>query len=329
MSKKNKSAQVVKGRLNEFFMLFVLIALIILFSVLSPKFFTQANLINIMRQVTMIGITAFGLTFVLIIAGVDLSTGSMLALSGVACCMMMVVLKLPVWMAVTLTLMLAAFMGLVNGLLSIFGKMPALVATLATMQIYSGIAFILTKGRTIFGLPKEFRTIGIGYVGPIPVPVIIMMVIMVIGWIILNKTKFGRYTYAVGGNKEAARLSGINNNMVQLGAFVICGLSAGIAGVIMAARVGSGSASLSAAFGFEVITAVMLGGGSIDGGEGKVSGVLIGVLIMGVLSNGLVMLNVYEYYQLVIKGIVLLFAVGFDKWRQAYAIKSAIAQNEK
>lgn len=313
-------------RLNEFAMLVVLVILMIYFSLVSENFFSQQNFINIVRQVTMIGITAFGLTFMLIVGEIDISIGSIVALTGVSVTMMMVNLKIPPWLAIILSLALASFMGLINGAATVFLRIPSLVSTLATMQIYSGIAFILTRGKTIYGFPESFSVIGKGYVGIIPVPVIIMIVIMIIGWVVLNKTKFGRHTYAVGGNREAAKLSGVNITGTILSAATICGLSTGVAGIIMASRVGSGQANITQTFGFEVITAVMLGGGSIDGGEGKVSGVLIGVLIMGVLSNGLVMMNVYEYYQLLIKGLVLLGAVGFDKWRQAFNTRRAKAR---
>jgi ribose transport system permease protein len=271
----------------------------------------------------MIGITAFGLTFVLIVGGVDVSTGAMVALSGVTVTLLMVLAHMPPWLAVIVTLLAAACMGLFNGAIAVMFRIPTLVSTLATMQIYTGIAFILTRGQTIYGFPASFDVIGKGYVAGIPIPVIIMIVIMAAGWVVLNKTKLGKHTYAVGGNKEAAKLSGVNVKRILILAAVICGLSSGVAGIIMASRVGSGQANISASFGFDVITAVLLGGGSIDGGEGKVSGVLIGVLIMGVLANGLVMLNVYEYYQLVIKGLVLIAAVGFDKLRHAYSFKRA------
>ena len=318
--------EIAKDRINELAMIFVLIVLVVAFSFTSDNFFSQRNLINVFRQVTMIGITAFGLTFVLITGGVDLSTGSMLALTGVITTMLMVNLAMPPWLAIIIALLLSALMGLINGVATVYLRIHSLVATLATMQIYSGIAFILTRGQTIYGFPDSFSVIGKGYIGIIPVPVVIMITIMLLGWVVLNKTKLGRHTYAVGGNREAAKLSGINVKRIVIVAMMICGLSAGIAGIIMASRVGSGQANISASFGFEVITAVMLGGGSIDGGEGKISGVLIGVLIMGLLSNGLVMLNVYEYYQLVIKGLVLLAAVGFDKMRQAYNISRAKAR---
>lgn len=323
---KQRIVEFSKGRVNEIAMILVLLLLIVVFSFASKNFFSSKNLINIFRQVTMIGITAFGLTFVLIVGGVDLSTGSMVALTGVAVTMLMVNLNISPWLAVVLALLISGVMGLINGAITVALKIPSLVSTLATMQIYGGIAFILTRGQTIYGFPKSFDIIGKGYVGAIPIPVIIMAVIMIIGWIVLNKTKLGKHTYAVGGNKEAAMLSGVAVNKIILIASVICGISSGVAGIIMASRVGSGQANISATFGFEVITAVMLGGGSIDGGEGKVSGVLIGVLVMGVLSNGLVMLNVYEYYQLVIKGLVLIAAVGFDKFRQSYNQKRARAK---
>jgi len=317
--------QVSDENINEIAMILVLCLMIAAFSIASPDFFSQRNLINILRQVTMIGITSFGLTFMLIAGGVDLSTGQIVALSGVTVTLLMVKFSISPWLAVIITLVIASIMGYFNGGVAIWLRIPSLVSTLAMMQVYSGIAFILTKGQTIYGFPDSFDFIGKGYVGIIPVPVIIMIGIMAVGWVVLNKTSFGKHLYAIGGNKEAAKLSGINVNRTFILASTICGLSCGIAGVIMASRVGSGQANISATFGFDVITAVVLGGGSVDGGEGKVSGVLIGVLIMGVLSNGLALLNVYDYYQQVIKGIVLIGAVGFDKLRQAYTIEHAKA----
>ncbi len=181
---------------------------------------------------------------------------------------------------------------------------------MAFMNVMSGIAFILSNGMAVYGFPDGFRILGQGYLWMIPIPVIIMVVMFLLGGFILNKTTFGRYVYAIGGNEEAAKLSGVNVHNVKLLVYTLCGFFAGIAGLIMLSRLGSGQPTSGMGFEFQVITAVILGGTSVSGGEGKISRVVIGVLIMGVLSNGLLLLNVNTYAQLVINGLVLLVAVG-------------------
>lgn len=312
----------LKRMKNEITMFMVLVALIVLFSLSTDKFLSGTNLINVVRQIAMIGITSIGMTYIILTAGMDLSAGSVLAVSGIIAGVAMVNFGISPAIAILLGLLSGVIIGLINGLVIAYLKIPPFVTTLGSMQIFKGVAFIITGGMPIFGFPKSFGAIGKGYLSFIPIPVIIMIVLMVAGWVVLKKTKYGRHLYAIGGNMEAARLSGVKVNKQIILTYVLGGLFAAIAGIIMAARVDAGQPNVGLDFGLDVITAVVLGGVSIMGGEGKLTGVIIGVLIMGVLDNGLIMMNVYEYYQYVIKGLVLLLAVGFDQLNKYNQIKS-------
>jgi ribose transport system permease protein len=190
--------------------------------------------------------------------------------------------------------------------------MPALIATFATQTIFKGLAYIISGGTPINGFTVDFKIIGQGYIGPIPVPVIIMVICFALGSFILNKTYFGRYFYAVGGNEEAAKLSGIRVGRVKYLVYSLSGLFAGLAGIVMLSRTNSAQATAGDGYEFDVITCVVLGGVSVTGGYGKLSNVVAGVLIIGALTNGMVLMNVSSYVQLVVKGLVLAFAVGFD-----------------
>jgi ribose transport system permease protein len=220
-------------------------------------------------------------------------------------------------------LIVATIAGAINGILVTRFKIPALITTLATLTIFRGISYSATNGLPVFGFPKEsflgfnegIQALGTGYVLGIPIPVIIMVVMFILGYIFLYRTYFGRYIYAIGGNEEAARLSGIKVERIQLLVYAVAGFLTGIAGLIVLGRVNSGQPSVGQGFELQVITAVVLGGVSIAGGKGELTGVLLGVLITGVLANGLILLNVSEYNQLVVRGLVLLFAVGLDRIR--------------
>jgi len=305
-------------------MFLVLIGLIVFFSLFSDNFFSSDNLINILRQMATIGIVAVGMTFVILTGGMDLSVGSILALSGVVTGYSMVTLELSIFISILLGMIAGIIVGLANGVVINFFSIPAFVTTLASMQIFLGVSLIITGGMPIFGFPKAFDFWGKGYIGPIPVPVIIMTLTMLAGWIVLNKTKYGRYLYAIGGNTEAARLSGIKIKKNLIITYVLSGFFASVASVIALSRLSSAQPKVGLEFGLDVITAVVLGGVSITGGEGKMSGVIFGVLIIGVLSNGLIMLQVQEYYQYVIKGLVLLLAVGMDNYTKNNSKKAKL-----
>lgn len=301
----------------------ILLALIVFFSVTASSFMKFANIINVARQVSMLGIAAVGMTFVLILGGIDLSIGSQVTLVNIVCAWLMAKAGWNPVAACALGLALTLVVGFMNGWIIANIKMPPLIVTLATMTSLEGVAYIISDGLPIFGFPKAFSFLGQGYVGPIPVPVIIMVLILSAGAFMLNKTYFGRHFYAVGGNEEASVLSGISVKRIKYLAYTLSGLFAGLAGIVMLSRTNSGQAVAGKGFEFDVLTAVVLGGVSVNGGVGKISQVVAGVLIIGILSNGLVLLNVSTYWQMVVKGIVLMLAVGFDCYQKNRVVKHA------
>ncbi|MDR1797938.1 MAG: ABC transporter permease [Clostridiales Family XIII bacterium] len=298
--------------LRQYGILFVLIAMFIIFSVATPNFLKVENLFNVARQVSMMGIAAVGMMFVMIAGGIDISIGSLLSFVNVFCAFLIVNFNVhPLWASLA-AVAVASVGGFLNGVIVTQMKVPPLISTLAFMTIWEGIAFLISRGMTIFGLPDTFRTLGSGYVGPIPIPVIIMVVFLAFGGFFLNKTYIGRYFYAVGGNEEAAGLSGIHVRKLKWLVYTLCAAFTAVAGLVMLARLNAGAATTGKGFEFQVITAVVLGGVSIAGGTGRMFGVIIGILIMGFLSNGMVLLDVSEYVQRIIQGVVLVLAVGFD-----------------
>lgn len=290
----------------------VLLALIGFFTAASENFLVSNNLLNITRQVSMMGIAAVGFSFVLLLGGIDLSVGSVITLVNIVAAYLMVNAELHPAIAVTAALLLSIAIGFSNGWIISNLQMPSIIVTLAMMIIIEGVAYLICEGLPIYGFVKSFAVIGQGYVGPIPIPVIIMIVIMALGGFILNKTFFGRYFYAVGGNEEAAKLSGIDVKKVKYLVYTLSGFFAGVAGIVILSRTNSGQVLAGKGFEFDVLTACVLGGVSVTGGVGKISNVLAGVLILGVLSNGLVLMDVSQFVQMVIKGSVLLVAVALD-----------------
>lgn len=301
-----------KSKINEYAIYVILILLFLIFSIASPSFINANNLINVVRQISMLGIASVGMTFALLVGGIDLSIGSQMSMVAVICSIMMTKGNINPWIASILCIVLTSAVGFFNGIIISKIKMPPLIVTLSTMIIIEGVAFIISKGIPIFGFPQGFSILGQGYIGIIPIPVIIMIVILIIGAIILNKTYIGRYFYSIGGNEEASRLSGIDVDKIKCLAYTLSGLFAGIAGVILLSRTNSGQPTMGKGFEFDVLTAVVLGGVSVNGGVGKISNVISGILIIGVLNNGLVLMGMNTYVQSVIKGIVLLIAVAFD-----------------
>jgi ribose transport system permease protein len=307
-----------KSFFKEFGIYFALVILVIFFSaVTGGKFQRPANILNVMRQISMLGIASVGMAFVLLLGGIDLSIGSNITLVNIVASWLMVNAGFNPVMACLVALVMSTAVGFGNGWIIANIKMPPLIVTLASMTILEGLAYMICNGVPIFGFPKWFEVIGQGYLGPIPIPVIIMIVILAIGSFILNLTYFGRYFYAVGGNEEASALSGINVKRVKYLAYTLSGLFAGIAGIVMLSRTMSGQALAGKGFEFDVLTAVVLGGVSITGGSGKISNVVAGILILGLLSNGMVLMDLSQYTQMVLKGAVLMAAVGFDCLQKA------------
>jgi ribose transport system permease protein len=306
-----------KDFVKKFGIYFALIVLAIFFSIVTEgKFIKPGNLFNVVRQLSMMGIASVGMAFVLLLGGIDLSIGSQVTLVNIVAAWLMVNAGLHPALSCLLVLIMASVIGFINGWIIANIKMPPLIVTLASMTILEGLAFIICGGVPIFGFPRSFAVIGQGYVGPVPVPVILMVILLAIGAFILNETFFGRWFYAVGGNEEAAGLSGINVKRVKCLVYALSGFFAGVAGIVMLSRTNSGQALAGKGFEFDVLTAVALGGVSVSGGSGKISNVVAGILILGVLSNGMVLVNITQYSQMLIKGAVLLVAVGFDCYQK-------------
>lgn len=292
----------------------ITVLLFIYFSFAAPNFLSVNSIMSLLRQTSVTAIISVGMAVVMLTGGIDLSVGAIVALCSIICANCMVALNMPIILAIVVALILGLVIGFANGVLVTYVKIPALIATLGTQQVVRGLAYIITNGYTVHGFPEEFSIIGRGYIaGVIPVSAVIMVVILLIGWFCLNKTKFGRYTYALGGNFEAARLAGINVNYRLISVYAISGVLAALAGVVELSRLSSGQPAAGEGYEMSAITAVVLGGISVSGGEGKFSGVIFGIFIMGMLSTGLVMMNVSTYYQQLIKGLVLLFAVCVDQ----------------
>jgi ribose transport system permease protein len=290
--------------------------LIIIFSLMSNAFLTFDNFIVILRQVSIIGICAFGQAFVVISGGIDLSVGSTVALSGVIAASLTNFYGVPIPLAFIAGIIAGGICGLLNGVLVTKVKIPPIIVTLGTLTIIRGTAFIIVGGNTVFGMPEGYRILGRGYVGFIPIPVLIMIIFFILFFIVLNNLNFGRYIYAIGSNEEAALISGINVIKIKTMVFVLCGLMAGLGGAILSSRLDSGQAATAQGLELDVLTAVVLGGVSIAGGKGRLESVFVGVLIIGILANGMVLLNIQHFYQLVIKGAVLLLAVSLDVLRK-------------
>ncbi|WP_089761713.1 ABC transporter permease [Halarsenatibacter silvermanii] len=287
-------------------------AMVIVMSFLSDRFLTLPNILNIFRQVSIMGIMAVGMTMVILAQGIDLSVGSLMALSGAVTAGMMVHGDISIFLAVLTGLAVGTALGLFNGLMISKAKLPDFIVTLAMMSIARGLTLVYTGGRPISGFDLAFRRIGGGRVGRVPIPVIIFTVILIIGYLVLNKTTFGRYIYAVGGNKKAARLAGINTDRVKILVYAISGFLSAVSGVILISRLNSAQPTAGVAYELDVIAMVVLGGTSLVGGKGTVGGTLIGALIIGVLNNSLNLLGVASFYQEVAKGLVILVAVLLD-----------------
>ena len=309
--------------LMNYGIIIVLIILIALFSVVSKNFFTKDNLFNVLRQVSIVGISSVGMTFVLLTGGIDLSVGSIIGVAGVGAAelMLMGVGQVP---SCLIMLVVCACLGLINGFFINKFNIPPLITTLGTMTALRGLAYKITGGLPVFGFDRSFARLGQGYIGVVPIPVIFMLITFAIGVLFIEKTRFGRYIYGVGGNEEATHLSGINIKRVKYLVYGISGFLSGLAGLVLLARINSGQPKGGQGYEMDIITAVVLGGISISGGEGKLLFVIVGVLIMGVLSNGMIMMNVDDYTQQIVKGLVLILAVGLDKLSQEQKAKMTV-----
>jgi ribose/xylose/arabinose/galactoside ABC-type transport system permease subunit len=314
------------AEMRKYAPLMILISLVIFFSIISPNFMSSYNILILVRQVSFAAISAVGVMFVMVSGGIDLSIGSQIVLTNIVLSILMVDYKIPPVLAIPIILVLGTVLGMLNGFLSIKLNIHPLIITLGTASIYKGVGYIIAQSRNIMGFPESFRWFGQGYIGPIPVPIAVMVIMALIGSFILTRTYFGRYIFALGGNEEAARLAGVNINGMKVLLFAICGFISGITSVLLLSRVFAGQTSTGQGIEFDCLTAALLGGVSFKGGEGTIFGLMTGILIIGVLNNAMQLASFPDFSQNVVKGAVLLIAVGFDVYQKGRKAKETVAR---
>lgn len=283
----------------------------------SGSFLTSQNIFNVLRQTSTNLYIACGMTMVIILGGIDLSVGSIIALSGCIAAGCVVHYHLPLGVAIVAGILVGLIVGAFNGIVIAKTTIPAFIVTLATMNIAKGFAYVYTGGSPVRVITKEWQFVGGGYIGIFPAPVIILLIVLVLTGLIMNRTKLGRHIYAVGGNPQAAEFSGLNVVRVKFLVHVFSGIMAGLAGIVLASRMYSGQPTAGEGAEMDAIAAVVVGGTSMAGGSGKLGGTIIGGLIIGILNNGLNLMNVNSFWQYVVKGAVILLAVYVDYIRHS------------
>ena len=291
---------------------FGLVIIIIVFSLLSPNFLTEGNLINVLQQSAINACVALGMTLVIISAGIDLSVGPTAAVAAVAVATMMTG-GVPIFIAIPIALLFGVATGAFNGIMIAYGGLQPFIVTLGTLSLYRAIALIYTGGSPIFGIPSEFRVLFNADLFGIPNPVVIVGVLAIIVWVILNKTPLGEYFLAVGGNEEASHIAGVPVAMTKIASYVISGGLAAVAGLILVGRLGAADPTLGNLWELDAIAAAAIGGASLMGGKGSIVGTILGAIILGSLRNGLTLLNVQAFYQLLATGIIILVAMLIDR----------------
>jgi inositol transport system permease protein len=290
-----------------------LIIIAAILSVATPNFLTVQNLVIVLRQISINGILAVGVTYVLLTGGVDLSLGSLVALTGVVAACFAHPDQYPVVVPVAMGVAVGALCGASNGLVVTRFRVPPFIATLGMMAIARGLALVVSGGRPVSNLSKAFKVLGGGDLLGVPIPVVILAVVALATHLFLKHMRQGRYIYAVGGNQEAARASGLHVGRIKVMAYTLCGALAGLAGVVLASRIMAGQPNAGVAYELDAIAAAVIGGTSLSGGVGSVGGTLLGALLMGVINNGLDLLNVSSYYQQIVKGVIIVGAVWLDR----------------
>ncbi|UOF90416.1 ribose ABC transporter permease [Fodinisporobacter ferrooxydans] len=315
---KNLNTKLESGvRLKNFFfnygIIFAFIFLFVILSILSNSFLTFENIINVLRQISINAILAIGATFVILTAGIDLSVGSIVALAGIVTATFAQSGHSNLIISIVMGLAVGLFVGFINGFVTAKWKVAPFITTLGMMAVARGATFVYTGGQPVANLSQSFLQIGGGDIAKIPLPVIITVVVSIIFMVLLYKTKFGRYVYAIGGNENAAKISGIKVDKVKIWVYSISGLLAGLAGIILTSRVSSGLPQAGDGYELDAIAAVVIGGTSLMGGKGRLWGSLIGALLIGVLNNGLDLLNVSSYWQQIVKGCIIVAAVMIER----------------
>ncbi|BDT70061.1 ribose import permease protein RbsC [Comamonadaceae bacterium OS-1] len=288
----------------------IFIGIFVLSSFLNETFLTAGNLTNVLRQVVVVSLLACGVTFIIILGHIDVSLGSVLALTGTLAASVMS-LTGNIYLAISAGIGAGIVVGLVNGYVITYFKIPSFIMTLAMTTVARGAILLYTAGVPVSGL-GDFQVIGQGNIGPVPISVLILIFVVMVSWVLLNRTKFGRHVYAVGGNAKAALASGINTDGVLRRAFVFNGILVSIAGIVLMSRINSGQPAGGVAYEFDAITAVVVGGTSLMGGTGTITGTVIGAMIIGVINNILNLMNVSSYWQQIVKGVIIAVAVILD-----------------
>lgn len=307
----NKEKKINIRSLRELLLVGVVIVLCVVWTILNPQFMSFDNISNILRQGSYIAIAAVGMTLVIIIGEIDLSAGSLVCASGLIGAYVCKSTD-SVLLAAAAAILVGTFVGLINGVLCAVGKLPGFIASLASMTVLRGLAYIVTKGNSIVWGNENFTKIGTGYLVGIPIPVIIMAFVIVFGVVLTTKTRFGRYIYAVGGNMESSRWSGIAVEKVKIIVYIIMGILTSLAGLIITTRLGSGQPSAGLNFEMDCITAAVVGGTNMSGGRGKIAGTIVGVLLLTVLTNGMTLVGMNTYWQQVLKGVIIVVSVLAD-----------------
>ena len=309
---KERSVKSGMELIRQLTLVILLVIEIVLFSILSKNYLSITNIINIFRQVSVVGISSMGMFMIILLGDIDLSVGAVYAIVGVLCAKTFIATE-SAFLVILVAVAIGVLVGLFNGVITAKLRVPAFITTLAAMNICRGAAYILTGGSPIGVTNPKFTFLGSGYIANvIPLPIIFFLMIVLLCYFLINHTRFGRYVYACGGNSQASKWSGINTDRVKIIVFVLAGLLNGIAAIILAGRLGGGLPATGEGSEMDAITAVVLGGTSMSGGKGKLWGVILGVLIIGFLSTGLTMIGVSSYWQKVIKGIIILAAVVLD-----------------
>lgn len=312
-TKREQRGKDILGKIFGKYGIYVaLILMVVVLAIITPSFFNTQNFINVLRQISIKAVMAIGVTIVIMTGGIDLSVGSVLALSAViATSFATSDNPHPLAISLLLGILVGLVCGAVNGLCVAWLKVAAFIATLAMTTAARGLAMIYTNGRPVINILPEYTNIGNGFVGAIPI--IVMAVVIVIAVYLMEFTKYGRYIRAVGGNEQAALVSGINVKLIKFSAYAIAGVTCAIAGILLSARTMTGQPASGEGYELDAIAAAVIGGASLSGGVGTISGTVVGMLILGVLTNGLDMLGVSSYYQQVIKGVIIVAAVLLDR----------------
>ena len=300
----------------------VVIAMIMFLSLRTDTFFTASNLAVVARQISLSAIIAMGMTLVILTGGIDLSVGSVVAITSVIVGLVMVRMNMPIWLAIIAGIMVGVVVGLLNGIMIVKTKVPPFIITLGMMGLARGAALVITKGSSISGFPPSYLDIGQGFIfNLIPIPVVIAVVLAIIVHIILSRTAFGRRIYLLGSNEEAALLSGININSMKVAIFTICSALAAVEAVIETSRMATGQPASGSGYELAAIGAVIIGGASLLGGEGTILGTMLGAILLGLITNGLILMGISSYWQQVFSGVIIILAVALDTWRRSQKSK--------